>query len=157
MFLCFRGGPKEPVFFLSVKRGGGGLGQANKSLSENTSKIFLTNWVSTILDEKLSFFWPFSSWRVLLNPKKSLSEKTFWGVPKWHLGCPNQNSKITFQYKQKGTGAEWKKVWSRLSAHLQPFFRLLARILRIFDEKYHILTCRHKRESYLIVLHQSNA
>ena len=23
----------------------------------------------------------------------------FWGHRKWHLGCPNQNSKTTFQYK----------------------------------------------------------
>ena len=48
--------------------------------------------------------------------------------------------------------AEWEKVWSRLSAHLQPFFRLLARILTIFDKKYHILTCCDKRESYLVLL-----
>ena len=47
---------------------------------------------------------------------------------------------------------EWEKVWSRLSAHLQPFFRLLARILTIFDKKYYILTCRDKRESYLVLL-----
>ena len=31
---------------------------------------------------------------------------------------------------------EWEKVWSRLSAHLQPFFWLSARILKIFDKKY---------------------
>ena len=23
----------------------------------------------------------------------------FWGYQKWHFGCPNQNSKTTFQYK----------------------------------------------------------
>ena len=23
----------------------------------------------------------------------------FWGYRKWHFGCPNQNSKTTFQYK----------------------------------------------------------
>ena len=51
---------------------------------------------------------------------------------------------------------EWEKVWSRLSAYLQPFFQLLARILTIFDKKYRILTCRGKRESYLIVLQQNN-
>ena len=51
---------------------------------------------------------------------------------------------------------EWEKVWSRLSAHLQPLFRLSARILTIFDRKYCILMCRDKRESYLIVLQQNN-
>ena len=35
-------------------------------------------------------------------------------------------------------------------------FRLLARILSIFDKKYRILRCRDKRESYLIVLQQNN-
>ena len=52
--------------------------------------------------------------------------------------------------------SEWEKVWSRLSTHLQPFFRLIARILTIFDKKYRILTHRDKRESYLIVLQQNN-
>ena len=47
---------------------------------------------------------------------------------------------------------EWEKVWSQLSAHLQPFFRLLVRILSFFEEKYCILTCRDKRESYLVLL-----
>ena len=51
---------------------------------------------------------------------------------------------------------EWEKVWSRLSAHLQAFFWLLARILTIFDKRYRILKCRDKRESYLIVLQQNN-
>ena len=46
---------------------------------------------------------------------------------------------------------EWEKVWSWLSAH---FFLLLACILTIFYKKYHILTCRNKRDSYLIVLKQ---
>ena len=41
--------------------------------------------------------------------------------------------------------SEWEKVWSRLSAHLQPFFQLLARILTMFDKKYRILTCRDKK------------
>ena len=36
------------------------------------------------------------------------------------------------------------------------FFRLIARILTIFDKKYRILTRRDKRESYLIVLQQNN-
>ena len=36
------------------------------------------------------------------------------------------------------------------------FFRLIARILTIFDKKYRILTHRDKRESYLIVLQQNN-
>ena len=49
---------------------------------------------------------------------------------------------------QANLEADWEKVWSRLSAHLEPFFRLLARILTIFDKKYHFLTCRNKRESY---------
>ena len=31
--------------------------------------------------------------------------------------------------------AKWGKVWSRLAAHLQTFFRLLARTLTIFDKK----------------------
>ena len=52
--------------------------------------------------------------------------------------------------------AEWEKVWSRLSSHLQPFFQLIARILTFFDKKYRILTRRDKRESYLIVLQQNN-
>ena len=52
--------------------------------------------------------------------------------------------------------AEWEKVWSRLSAHLQPFFWLLVRILTIFGKKYRILTCRDKSESYLFVLQQNN-
>ena len=52
--------------------------------------------------------------------------------------------------------SEWDKVWSRLLSHLQPFFWLIARILTIFDKKYHILTRRDKRESYLIVLQQNN-
>ena len=47
---------------------------------------------------------------------------------------------------------EWEKVWSWLSAH---FFLLLACILiTIFYKKYCTLTCRNKRESYLIVLKQ---
>ena len=36
------------------------------------------------------------------------------------------------------------------------FFRLLARISAISDKKYHILTCRAKRESCLIILQQNN-
>ena len=48
---------------------------------------------------------------------------------------------------------EWEKVWSRLSA---PFFRLFAHSLTILDKKYRILTCRDKKESYLIVLQQNN-
>ena len=47
---------------------------------------------------------------------------------------------------------EWEKVWSRLSAHLQPFFWLLARNLTIFDKKYRILTCRDKSECYIVLL-----
>ena len=43
---------------------------------------------------------------------------------------------------QANLEADWEKVWSRLSAHLEPFFRLLARILTIFDKKFRILTCR---------------
>ena len=48
--------------------------------------------------------------------------------------------------------AEWEKMWSRVSAHLQPFFRLLASSLTIFDKKYCILTCCDKRESNLVLL-----
>ena len=44
-----------------------------------------------------------------------------------------------------------KSVESALSA-LAAIFRLLARILTIFDKKYRILMCRDKTESYLIVL-----
>ena len=40
--------------------------------------------------------------------------------------------------------AEWDKVWSWLSSHLQPFFWLIACILTIFDKKYLILTRRNK-------------
>jgi len=46
-------------------------------------------------------------------------------------------------------------VWSRLSAHLQPFFLALlrARILTFFFyKKYCILTCGDKRESYWLLL-----
>ena len=50
--------------------------------------------------------------------------------------------------------AEWEKVW--LSAHMEPFFLALSAYLTVFDKKYHILTCRDKRESYLIVLQQNN-
>ena len=39
---------------------------------------------------------------------------------------PNRNTKTQFP-------PEWKKVWSRLSAHIQRFFRHLERILIIFD------------------------
>ena len=39
---------------------------------------------------------------------------------------------------------------------LAAIFRLLVRSLTIFDKKYHILTRRDKRESYLIVLQQNN-
>ena len=52
--------------------------------------------------------------------------------------------------------AEWDKVWSRLSSHLQPFFWLIARILTIFAKKCRILTRRNKRESYSIVFQQNN-
>ena len=41
----------------------------------------------------------------------------------------------------------------RTSSHS---FRLIGRILTILDKKYLILTCRDKRESYLIVLQQNN-
>ena len=51
--------------------------------------------------------------------------------------------------------AEWEKVWSRLRRTCSHFFRLLARILTIFDKEYRILTCCDKRESYLIVLQQN--
>ena len=50
---------------------------------------------------------------------------------------------------------KWEKVWSWLSAQLQPFFRLLVRILTMFDKKLCILTCRDKRESYLIFFNQT--
>ena len=40
----------------------------------------------------------------------------------------------------------WDKVWSRLSAHLQLFFQLLARTLTIFDKK-RISMCQDKKES----------
>ena len=52
----------------------------------------------------------------------------------------------------KSLTQQWEKVWRRLSAHLQPFFRLLVRMFTIFDKKYRILTCRDKRESYLVLL-----
>ena len=51
--------------------------------------------------------------------------------------------------------AEWDKVWSRLSAHFQPFLQLLAGILTILDKKYCTLMWRDKREPYLIVLQQN--
>ena len=35
---------------------------------------------------------------------------------------------------------------------LAAIFWLIARILTIFDKKYHNLTCRNKRESYLVLL-----
>ena len=44
---------------------------------------------------------------------------------------------------------------SALSA-LAAIFRLLGRILTIFDKKYRILTYRDKRESYSIALQQNN-
>ena len=52
--------------------------------------------------------------------------------------------------------AEWEKVWSRLSSHLQPFSLVLARILTVFNKKRRFLMCPDKRESYLIVLQQNN-
>ena len=38
------------------------------------------------------------------TPKKAKNTQNdpfwvFWGYRKWHLGCPNQNSKTTFQIK----------------------------------------------------------
>ena len=45
---------------------------------------------------------------------------------------------------------------TRVGESVQPFFRLLARILTIFDKKYRILTYRDKRESYSIALQQNN-
>ena len=51
---------------------------------------------------------------------------------------------------------ECDKVWSRLSSHLLPFFWLIARLLKISDKKYRILTRRDKRDSYLNVLQQNN-
>ena len=51
---------------------------------------------------------------------------------------------------------EWDNVWSRLSSHLQPFFLAHRAYFNNFYKKYHILTRRDKRESYLIVLQQNN-
>ena len=48
-----------------------------------------------------------------------------------------------------------ESVESALSA-LAAIFRLLARILTIFDKQYLILTCHDKRGPYLIVLQQNN-
>ena len=58
------------------------------------------------------------------------------------------------------------KIWSQLSAHFKPFFRLLARISTFCDKKYRILTFRDKKCSILtfrdktefnfIVLQQNN-
>ena len=48
-----------------------------------------------------------------------------------------------------------ESVESALSA-LAAIFRLLGRILTIFDKKYRILTYRDKRESYSIALQQNN-
>ena len=49
-----------------------------------------------------------------------------------------------------------QSVESALIALAAIFFWLIARILTIFDKKYHTLTFRDKRESYLIVLQQNN-
>ena len=48
-----------------------------------------------------------------------------------------------------------ESVESALSA-LAAIFWLLARILKKVDKKYCSLTCRDKRESYLIVLQQNS-
>ena len=45
-----------------------------------------------------------------------------------------------------------QSVESALIALTAIFFRLIARILTIFDKKYRIWNCCDKRESYLIVL-----
>ena len=66
--------------------------------------------------------------------------------------CSEDSGICDFSFCQ----TEWEKLWSQLSAHLQPFFWLLARILTIVDKKYRTLTGRDKRESYLFVLQQNN-
>ena len=78
--------------------------------------------------------------------------------PKW----PSAYTDIIRHYKRRELhkkhvllyAAEWEKVW--LSAHMEPFFLALSAYLTVFDKKYHILTCRDKRESDLIVLQQNN-
>ena len=54
------------------------------------------------------------------------------------------------------SGRVGQSVESALIALAAIFFWLIARILTIFKKKYHILTRRDKRESYLIVLQQNN-
>ena len=45
---------------------------------------------------------------------------------------------------------DWKKVWSRLSAHFQTFFRLIAHISKFCDKKYRTLTVCDKKHPFLV-------
>ena len=106
-------------------------------------KVFsMSGWIETVIEKKsgsgLNWFWVFLGTLYTLG---------YIRVPYFLLGISRY-----LIYSQ----AEWEKVWSWLSAHLQPFFRLLGCILTIFVKKYRILTSRDKRESYLIVLQQNN-
>ena len=42
------------------------------------------------------------TWSAIFGTPKMAKMTPFWGIggyQKWHFGCPNQNSKTTFQYK----------------------------------------------------------
>ena len=82
-----------------------------------------------------------TGWAALLVGNDLLQKVTATGARGW-LGHSVQQSG-----RKCGVGSQ------HTCSH---FFRLLARILTIFDKKYRILTCRDKRESYLIVLQQYN-
>ena len=72
------------------------------------------------------------------NKNRSLNayaELQLWAQPKHpqQAYCPLFLTDCVSTWASKR--AAWEKAWRRLSAHLQPFFRLLAHILSIFDKK----------------------
>ena len=58
----------------------------------------------------------------------------FWGYRKWHFGCPNQNSKTTFQYKyppKTPIQTLWEPFWTP-----EKWFLAILLLLVIFPLKF---------------------
>ena len=84
-------------------------------------------------------------WKVVLIPAPEVpfsvpskwQKQSFWGYQKWHFGCPNQNSKTTFQYKLAPKTP--KKPPQEPKSDLKKWFLAILSIVQSKWEAIHVL------------------
>ena len=104
IFALFFWVPKNLIYINNAFNGYRYLKSTRKELSDGTLMLkkeycldrWNCDWKSYTFPKK----YPPSRENDQNSPKSTKWLKiTFWGSRKWHTGCPNQNSKTTFQYK----------------------------------------------------------